>query len=720
MKYDNPKLTAFVLGELSESDAKEIQTAIDADPELQREVNDIRQTAQQLKEYLNEEPLLAGTPRTPAQIDLPLKKPKRRFTLIGPLVVVLILGTLAAGLLMPARHRAIEVAQFDSLADEKHSPVPMPSTSAEVADVRPATVESRRRGDENRAYNPPEMERASAPMSHTVTVPGEGKVLMGGIPIRSESPANSNRGVAGRPGIVPQEARSLQLMVTPRVLIQEEEEECAEYRLKGIHDPYDSPTNTHFSAFKENEFLRPQDAPFSTFSVDVDTASYSVARRYLMERNQRPPADSVRLEEFINYFDYHYAPPTDGKPFATYVDVATCPWNSSHLLARVALKGKEIPQDDRPPLNLVFLIDVSGSMSGSNRLPLVKDALVELTKMITERDRVGIVTYAGDTRVALPSVSGREKQAINDSIASLSAGGSTNGAGGIQAAYELAEKNFTKNGQNRVILCTDGDFNVGISDNASLQRLIEERAKSGVFLTVLGFGMGNHNDAMLKILSTKGNGNYGYIDTIEEAKKLLVEGLAGTLITIAKDVKIQIDFNPNRVAAYRLLGYENRKLRDEDFHNDRVDAGEIGAGHSVTALYEIVPVGVAVPGSVDQSRYAVNNENENPETARSTAASPVPYGDELMFVKLRYKAPDGNKSELLETPVAAKPEAMSSDFEFAAAVALFGMLLRDSRYSGDGNWDTVLELAQSGLSGAGDDNYREELIELVKRSSSVR
>ncbi|MGL6196381.1 MAG: vWA domain-containing protein, partial [Thermoguttaceae bacterium] len=335
----------------------------------------------------------------------------------------------------------------------------------------------------------------------------------------------------------------------------------------------------------------------------------------------------------------------------------------------------------------------------------IKKALTELTEMLTEHDRICIVTYADSTRVLLPSVSGREKRAIIDSIEELSAGGCTYGAGGIQKAYKLAKENFTKEGQNRVILCTDGDFNVGPSDDESLQKLIEKKAKSGVFLTVLGFGMGNHNDKMLKILSTKGKGNYGYIDTIDEARKLLITGLTRTLITIAKDVKIQIDFNPNRVAAYRLIGYENRKMRDEDFHDDKVSAGDIGAGHCVTALYEIVPVGVAIPGSVDKSRYDTSHSG-------STASSSTL--DELLFVKLRYKTPDGDKSNLLETPVAAKPIAMSSDFGFAAAVALFGMLLRDSRYSGNGNWDAVQELAKPG-----DDKYRLEFVELVKQASEL-
>jgi uncharacterized protein YegL len=371
---------------------------------------------------------------------------------------------------------------------------------------------------------------------------------------------------------------------------------------------------------------------------------------------------------------------------------------------------------------LVFLIDVSGSMSSSNRLPLVQRGLTELIEMLQAKDRVAIVTYAGDTRLVLPSVSGREKRAILDSVNALSAGGSTAGASGIKLAYETARKYFDKESQNRVILCTDGDFNVGTTDNKTLEQMIGDEAKSGVFLTILGFGMGNYKDDRLKTLSMRGNGNYGYIDTIEECQKLLVEGLTGTLFTIAKDVKIQVDFNPAQVAGYRLLGYENRKLRDEDFHNDAVDAGDIGAGHTVTALYEIVPVGVKLPTAVDRSRYDREpREDREPATMSPETGTKSPaLADELMFVKLRYKAPDGDKSELLEYPVkraGGVSPPVSADSQFASAVALYGMLLRSSRHSGKGTWDTVLELAKPNTK---KDKYREEFVDLVKKAKELR
>jgi len=483
-------------------------------------------------------------------------------------------------------------------------------------------------------------------------------------------------------------------------------------RLGWRDDPFNNQRNEAFREFTENEFRPVVLGEFSTFAIDVDTASYTLMRREI-NRGQRPPAASVRLEEYINFFNYDYAPPTDGTPFATHVDVFPCPWNPRHLLARIGIKGREYTLEERPPLNLVFLIDVSGSMASANRLPLVQKGLIELVELLQPKDRVAIVTYANEVRLALPSVSGQERAAITTVINSLRASGGTAGAAGIQMAYRVARENFTTEGQNRVILATDGDFNIGIRDPRELEAMIAEEAKSGVFLTVLGFGMGNLRDDRLKTLSMAGKGNYGYIDTIEECRRLLVDGLTSTLFTIAKDVKVQVDFNPARVAGFRLLGYENRILRDEDFHNDAVDGGSIGAGHTVTVLYEIVPVGVNLPTAVDRSRY---DQSPQPEPA-GLYPPLLEFADELMFVKLRYKEPDGDRSALLEFPVSAVVQDPCVDSQFAAAVALYGMLLRSSRHSGTGSWDTVLELA---VPNTLECRYREEFIDIVRRARELR
>jgi len=454
----------------------------------------------------------------------------------------------------------------------------------------------------------------------------------------------------------------------------------------------------------ENAFLRTLQNPLSTFSIDVDTASYANVRRFL-NQGQLPPPDAVRIEELVNYFDYDYAPPEGDVPFSAHVEVAACPWNAGHRLARIALKGMEISREQRGPCNLVFLLDVSGSMNQPNKLPLLKNAMKMLVGNLNESDRVAIAVYAGASGLVLPSTSCGERQTIVDALDRLEAGGSTNGGEGIRLAYHVAQEQFAAGGVNRVILCTDGDFNVGTTSQGDLVRLIEEKAKSGVFLTVLGFGMGNYKDSTLEKLADKGNGNYGYIDTIHEARKMLVEQMGATLITIAKDVKIQIDFNPRRVGAYRLIGYENRMLRAEDFHDDTKDAGEIGAGHTVTALYELVPAGKEgdLP-QVDASKY--QTPAEPAEAARS---------DEAFTVKLRYKAPDSDESQLLSFAVVDEGKSLreaSGDFQFAAAVACFGMLLRDSEHKGQSSFDLALELAQAGK-GQDPNGYRVEFLQLV-------
>ncbi len=467
-----------------------------------------------------------------------------------------------------------------------------------------------------------------------------------------------------------------------------------------------------FDPIEENSFLAVTSQPLSTFSIDVDTASYAKTRRYLLQNGRLPPPDAVRIEEFINYFDYAYASPEDQHPFAVHVEMADCPWRDGHRIARIGIQGKRVERD-RPASNLVFLIDVSGSMDYADKLPLVKRSLNMLTERLGENDRVAIVVYAGAAGLVLPSTTGDRRSEIEAALERLHAGGSTNGGQGIHLAYRAALDNFITGGVNRVLLCTDGDFNVGTTSTGALVRLAEEQARSGVFLSVLAFGQGNHNDAMLEQLSNKANGNYAFIDNEAEAYKVLVEQMSGTLVTIAKDVKLQVEFNPRRVAAYRLIGYENRKLADRDFNDDRKDAGEIGAGHQVTALYELIPPGeegAQVQGSVDPLKYQKREVTEEEDTS-----------GEWMTVKVRYKLPDEDNSTLLTYPVAQDPKRFgeaNSDFQFASAVASFGMLLRRSEHRGDATYASVWEIASTSL---GDDahGYRREFLELVRRAAAL-
>lgn len=454
----------------------------------------------------------------------------------------------------------------------------------------------------------------------------------------------------------------------------------------------------------EKSFVPVREQPLSTFSIDVDTASYSKTRMHLLQQNSLPPADAVRIEELVNYFDYDYSPPVGNEPFSVNVEVASAPWHPQHRLARIGLKGREL-QQQRPSSNLVFLLDVSGSMDYHNKLPLVKEGLRMLTSHLGENDRVAIVVYAGAAGLVLPPTHGDNKHRIFDALDQLHAGGSTNGGQGIELAYHVATQNFIKGGVNRVILCSDGDFNVGTTSTGALVRLAEQHAKAGVFLSVLGFGMGNHNDAMMEELSNKANGNYAFIDSEAEARKVLCDQINSTLVTIAKDVKIQIEFNPAHVAAYRLIGYENRHLEAHEFNDDKKDAGEIGAGHTVTALYEIVPVGEAgdtgIP-TIDPLKYQTT-QSENTD------------GDELMTVKLRYKQPDGHKSQLIVAPVKNTPvqfEQATSDFRFASAVAAFGMLLRKSEHLPNANYASILEIANA-TRGEDRHGYRGEFIQMV-------
>lgn len=468
-----------------------------------------------------------------------------------------------------------------------------------------------------------------------------------------------------------------------------------------------------YSTIHENSFKEVTQEPLSTFSVDVDKASYSNIRRFL-NSGQLPPKDAVRVEEMINYFSYDYPQPKHGDPFSVNKEMATCPWNEEHYLLKVGLKGKEIDKDKLPPSNLVFLLDVSGSMNSQNKLPLLKSAFSLLTNQLRPQDRVAIVVYAGAAGVVLESTPGNQKQKILASLNQLQAGGSTAGGQGLMLAYKIAEENMIEEGNNRIILATDGDFNVGASSNAEMGRMIEKERDKGVFMTVLGFGMGNYKDDKMEIIADKGNGNYAYIDNLQEAQKTLVSEFGGTLFTIAKDVKFQIEFNPSKIAAYRLIGYENRLLNNEDFNDDKKDAGEIGAGHTVTALYEIIPT-----GAKDANSYI---DKVDPLKYQSNEDVVVQKSNEWLTLKLRYKEPKGFKSKLIEIPVAGKVadfDRASYDLRFSASVASFGMLLRDSEYAGNLTFSKVKDMAVNSK-GNDEDGYRGEMIRLLKLAGNLK
>lgn len=477
-------------------------------------------------------------------------------------------------------------------------------------------------------------------------------------------------------------------------------------------DTIDNFNRDQYDHIQENDFKSVKDAPLSTFSADVDTASYSNVRRFLNE-SRTPPVDSVRIEEMINYFSYNYPEPVTKHPFSVNTEMATTPWNSKTKLLHIGLKGKNIDKNEIPPRNLVFLLDVSGSMFSSDKLPLLKKSIKMLVNQLTEKDTVSIVVYAGAAGAVLEPTEGSNKQKILAAIEKLSAGGSTNGGQGIQLAYKFARQHYRKDGINRVILGTDGDFNVGVSDQGSLIRMIEKERESGVFLTVLGFGRGNLNDSMMEKLADKGNGNFAYIDTIAEAKKVLVQQAGSTLIAIAKDVKFQVEFNPAKVSSYRLIGYENRRLNNEDFNDDTKDAGDIGAGHTVTVLYELVLAGTendSVKPKVDELKY--QNERTNSNAASS---------DELLTVKIRYKHPDAKKSILMTRPVKQSEikDVGSENFRFSASVATLGMLLRDSKYKGSASYDMAFKMAKSAI-GEDPQGYRSEFLRLVRMAEGLK
>ena len=482
-------------------------------------------------------------------------------------------------------------------------------------------------------------------------------------------------------------------------------------RVAGIYIQPRPQQNEEYQRFEENGFISPTKEALSTFAVDVDAASYSNVRR-IINSGQLPQKDAVRVEEMINYFQYDLKAPTNGDPVKIYTELTTAPWNKEHQLMRIALKAKDIQKGDLKPSNLVFLIDVSGSMMANNKLPLVQSSLKLLVDQLRPEDKVAIVTYAGSAGVPLESTKGDEKMKIKTAIDELVAGGSTAGAAGIKKAYQIARQNFIKGGNNRIILASDGDFNVGESSNEAMEDLIAKERESGVHLTVLGYGMGNLKDSKMETLANKGHGNYAYIDNISEARKAMVTEFGATLFTVAKDVKIQVEFNPAYVQGYRLVGYENRLLEAEDFNNDAKLGGDMGVGHTVTAIYEIIPVGVksSIIGTVDPLKY---QNNDKPNVGSKNG--------ELATVKFRYKDPESDKSQLQQTIVTnvAKPlDAVSEDFRFATAVAEFGMLLRNSDYKQNSSFESLVARAKA-AKGKDDEGYRAEFIRLAENSKSI-
>ncbi|CAM3661217.1 VWA domain-containing protein [Flavobacterium chungbukense] len=484
-------------------------------------------------------------------------------------------------------------------------------------------------------------------------------------------------------------ADSTEIAVTTTDLVEEEN--------------YIPETNSEsYAGLEENPFESPLKTPLSTFSIDVDNASYTNIRRFINE-GQKVPKDAVRVEEMINFFKYKYPQPDGQHPFSINTEYSDCPWNKKSRLLKIGLQGKDVPMANLPATNLVFLVDVSGSMDEPNKLPLLKESMKILVKELRSTDRVSIVVYAGSAGVVLEPTSGDNKDEIMDAFDDLHAGGSTAGGEGIELAYRLAQENFIKGGNNRVVIATDGDFNVGASSDDDMLKLIEQKRESGVFLTVLGFGMGNYKDSKMEILADKGNGNYAYIDNIQEANRFLGKEFKGSMFAIAKDVKIQIEFNPKHVQAYRLIGYENRKLNAEDFKNDKIDAGELGSGHSVTALYEVIPTGVESDYTPSDLKYTKTQKNEGN------------YSDELATVKFRYKKPNGNKSNEIINVIADKKTELknsSPDFKFTTAVSWFGLKLRESKYIANSSSSDIKNLAKSGLSND-EEGYRSEFIRLV-------
>jgi Ca-activated chloride channel family protein len=739
---DDPRLTAYALGEVEGNERAEIEVALAGDAELRAGVEAIRATVAQLEGALAAEPLPA-VPELKKTVNVKAgARPGWGVLVRFPQAYFVVSGLAAACFMVFVMLREPDAKHVVAATERKvYTVVNFPALEEVVADTerrphdgRPASEMSSKEVTFQMPVSP------QAPVV-TTEVLGKNLSLLALSAEKAKIVSDAQRtprfwgnGARGRALTLsagPNFRKSIGVVTTTAGVIG-----GAELRHDGIaagrSRGRDERVSTENYAYrKDSDFLSAAENPLSTFAADVDTASYANVRR-MLRAGQKPPADAVRVEELVNYFPYRYAAPNAGgglrgggtpptgfgaeKPaFAAALEVAEAPWAAGHRLVRIGLKAREVTASERGAANLVFLVDVSGSMNSPERLPLVKESLRLLVNRLRPDDRVAIVTYAGASGLALASTPVGQAREIVAAIEAMTPGGSTNGGMGIQLAYDIAKANFVAGGVNRVILCTDGDFNVGVTGEGELVRLVQEKAKSGVFLTVLGFGMGNLKDGMLEAIADKGNGSYGYIDSRREAEKLLGAQVNGTLTTVAKDVKLQVEFNPARVASYRLIGYENRLLANSDFNNDKVDAGEIGAGHTMTALYEIVPAGtvaLALGAGLDELKYS-----RKPVTVPLASAS-----TELLTVKVRYKEPDGDVSRKLEfalTDSGARFADASGDFKFASAVAAFGMVLRDSPHKGTATLSDVATWAEAG---AADDpgGYRGEFVELARVTDSAR
>ncbi|MDB4720577.1 von Willebrand factor type A domain-containing protein [Verrucomicrobiales bacterium] len=772
MKIDSedPRLTAYVLGELDPSEVDDFEKILQDCPEAKSEVDAIRDTITTIKEEFDEAPkkelseeqkqilftneedvILDPGPGTFSKVNRWLGVTAAAACFVGMGIVGLRsvkqgLQEDSDGMSQQVYSRAVDPTgpvPLDSKEDSKQS-----SIKESNLPLAEATEKKEKVKEETKFEQIKQVEKENKPSSNLAKAQSVNESVFSGLGAVEAAPfaqeegdklarfAGIRRKQIGKSKLSAKtiaasarsaEAQKLRLELRgsdKRALntIKENEDLYLVPDEQAVRDGLEEINGEQYQVYYDTPFFPTIERPLSTFAIDVDTASYSNVRRYIGRRGQLPPVDAVRVEELINYFDYDYAFSGDKHPFSVHLETSSVPWKAGNRLVRIGLKAKEMKLDKRPPSNLVFLIDCSGSMGNKEKLPLLKKSLVSLVENLTEDDSIGIVTYAGGAGVELDPLHGDQKDKMIEVINGLRSGGGTNGEGGIRVAYDLASKNYIEGGTNRVIIATDGDFNVGISDSSKLIELVKGRAqKEKIFLTALGFGEGNIKDARLEQIANNGNGEYYYIDSIKEGRRVLVDKMSSTLVTVAKDVKIQVDFNPRKVRSYRLIGYANRRMKAEEFRDDAKDAGEIGAGHAVTALYEIVPAG----STSDEGEVAVKSKyRKSAKKSDEGERSDIVESEELLTVFLRYKGPEADiKDEAAEFSVPLTDsgkgwENASKDFRFASSVAGFGMLLRNSKFGGQVNYDLLLEIASEGI-GADKNGLRKEFVELVKKAKAI-